>query len=206
MWALVERLNSNRLPIRAEFLQWHTVGTFLQQLRMLAELDVYVSGPGTSLMFSHFMRPGSTVINVGDCFIQWSMTRARPWYMEQYMCEGATDYQKCLYLPNRTRCSNKNLNGTQLEALILQAYENRAVLSAQAGDNLSVEGRVFMEYCRQEGLACNSVVTYLNSFQEKYLELFVYEEDIFDPTRNVPGINRTRLHELKRRYAEQLQQ
>eukprot|EP00053_Salpingoeca_punica_P012502 m.111990 g.111990 ORF g.111990 m.111990 type:complete len:566 (-) comp15965_c0_seq1:350-2047(-) len=212
---LVKKFNETiKSPIKVRYLTWGEVPTYRQQLELLAETDVYVSGPGTGLMAHPFMRAGTFVINLGSCWTPNPRDNRTnkfsiPLFMEMYMCEAAP-YQKCYYTDSRTRCLGFNV--TELEELIHRAYSERGFRVPVPQGDIPPEGKVFKEMCAQFPQICDKVLAYFVSrAAPPWLEQYVYEVGPFDPTFSDPRmfgnpfIDRESLRSVRKKYEHLLQ-
>ncbi|CAF4367497.1 unnamed protein product, partial [Adineta steineri] len=79
---------------------------FIAQLKVLREMDIHITGPGTGQMYQTFLSDGSVSINVGG-LRTWQLNKTElkfTSYMEQYMTSG-TPYIKGLYYPINERAN-----------------------------------------------------------------------------------------------------
>jgi hypothetical protein len=64
---------------------------FREHLRLLATIDIHISGPGTTCMYQQLLPDGSVVVNLGSKPRSFS-------YMDEFMAEGAP-YLRALCVP-----------------------------------------------------------------------------------------------------------
>mmetsp|Transcript_21888 Transcript_21888/g.60849 ORF Transcript_21888/g.60849 Transcript_21888/m.60849 type:complete len:674 (+) Transcript_21888:63-2084(+) len=112
-----QALNNTNSSLDIRYISW-TNHDIVQQIKIISQTDVYVSGPGTGLMFSPLARDGSVVVNLG----QWgwdtdSQQQSHPSYMEEYLVAGAAYQRGLLY----DRCANKHITKDALWKYIRQA-------------------------------------------------------------------------------------
>ena len=114
--------NSN-ITFHMHFVQWSEYPTFAQQIQLIAQTHVYISGPGTGLMLSTFLPDGAVVINLGQYPVA---------YMEEYLAAAAFPHIHALYY---NRCQQHHLQYDPLRALIQQAVD--LVVSASSAHGSS---------------------------------------------------------------------
>lgn len=126
--------------VRMQYIMWGVTGTeekrtspsppteaFIDQLRLVSKTDIYLSSPGTAIMYQHFLPDGAVVINMGE---DPALPRH---FMEEYMTEGAPYIRALYYWPvgshgpiyaqENVEGACKSYNGTQIENLILEATQ-----------------------------------------------------------------------------------
>ena len=132
---------------------------FMAQLKLLREMDIHISGPGTGQMYQTFLSDGSVNVNVGGI---------RPWasentkhafasYIEQYMTSGAP-YIKGLYYPINER--PQGIKAEQLVMLIRQAgvmIFDGFTMPVDPKKNLAADGQLFVEMCQRDEKFCRMV-------------------------------------------------
>jgi hypothetical protein len=77
---------------------------FIAQLKILRQMDIHITGPGTGQMYQTFLSDGSVTINLGG-LRPWGLEnteKAYTSYLEQHMTSGAP-YIKGLYYPINER-------------------------------------------------------------------------------------------------------
>ncbi|CAF4227638.1 unnamed protein product, partial [Adineta steineri] len=151
---------------------------FIAQLKVLREMDIHITGPGTGQMYQTFLSDGSVSINVGGLRI-WQLNKTElkfTSYMEQYMTSG-TPYIKGLYYPINERTKGIKKNEViklirQAGQLILQGFS----LPVEPRENLAPDGQLFVEMCEKDKEFCSFVTTRSPDKQFKCLE--IWAEDL----------------------------
>jgi len=191
-----------------DYIDWRTVVPFSSQLKVLAQTDLYITGPGTGMMLHPFMSEGSVVINLGECRNhvneKYPTPKVKhPLFMEQYIAEG-TPYQRALYFSSKSIC-NRGYNKHELMQLIETSRTGRGFkIPVPQFSNLSPEGRVFVETCSRNKTLCDLVMPEFNN-ENTWMETFVYEMGAWDKdTLKKFAINRTLLGQVKLAYNELL--
>mmetsp|Transcript_7304 Transcript_7304/g.18146 ORF Transcript_7304/g.18146 Transcript_7304/m.18146 type:complete len:984 (+) Transcript_7304:71-3022(+) len=103
--------------VSIRFIDWSTLKTVRDQLQVVSDTDIYVSGPGTGIMFSSFLNDGSIVINLGEKRLQESDVFPIPAYMEEYISAGSPHVRALYY----DRCSFPEILPQELTDLIIKA-------------------------------------------------------------------------------------
>jgi hypothetical protein len=186
---------------------------FIAQLKILHQMDIHITGPGTGQMYQTFLSDGSVNVNLGGI---------RPWglenteeaytsYLEQHMTSG-TPYIKGLYYPINERIKGIKKDEViklirQAGQLILQGFS----LPVNPRENLAVDGQLFVEMCEKDKEFCSFVTTISLGREFACLDLWI--EDLVhenrqwklggfsDKDRNIScPFNHTLLHELRNKY------
>ena len=151
---------------------------------MLAQTDLYITGPGTGMLLHPFMAEGSFVLNLGECKNHVNFERCptpkvkHPLFMDQYVAEG-TPYQRALYFSSKSIC-NGGYNKHELMQLIeISRTSIGFKIPVPQFSNLSPEGRVFVETCSRNETLCNVVMPEFNE-ENTWMETFVYEMGPWD--------------------------
>ncbi|CAF1144067.1 unnamed protein product [Rotaria sordida] len=186
---------------------------FMAQLKILRQMDIHITGPGTGQMYQTFLSDGSVTINIGGI---------RPWgtentdkayssYLEQYMTSG-TPYIKGLYYPINER--QKGIKKDEVIKLIRQASQlilEGFSLPVNVHNNLAPDGQLFVEMCEKDKEFCSSVTKRIPEGNSHCLDLwvedFVHEHrqwnagGFIDNGRNIScSFNHSLLHELREKY------
>jgi hypothetical protein len=185
---------------------------FIAQLRVLRNIDIQITGPGTGQMYQTFLSDGSVNINLGGMnpYKKENTSIAYPSFLEQYVTSG-TPYIKGLYYPiNKRRDGIKRIEVIKLikEAaqLIMQGFS----IPVNPKDNLAPDGQVFVDQCENDKDFC-TLVTIRKSGQfwcnNMWTEDLVHERrqwtvgGISMGGRNVScAFNRTLLRSLRQKY------
>jgi hypothetical protein len=186
---------------------------FIAQLKLVRQMDIHVSGPGTGQMYQTFLSDGSVTINLGGI---------RPWgsentvkaftsYQEQYLTSGAP-YIKGLYYPIHERL--KGIQKDEVVKLIRQAAQlilQGFSLPVNPRENLAVDGLLFVEMCEKDkefcSLATKRLPGPLFGCVDTWAEDVVHENrpwliegSIFEGNNVTCPLNRSLLHELRDKY------
>lgn len=138
--------------------------TFKQQLQLLADTAIYVSGPGTAIMNQPFLPDGAAVVALGTVepwifqrqwYSSWFLSERQmgrhPGFMEQFMSAGV-DYTRTLYYP---LCNpNSVLDADILLNLVLEASRwvrsDHAMHAPDYRVNLSPDGQIVDELLKRD--------------------------------------------------------
>ncbi|CAF1117634.1 unnamed protein product [Adineta ricciae] len=186
---------------------------FIAQLKLLRQMDIHITGPGTGQMYQTFLSDGSVTINIGGIrpWASEGTPRAYTSFLEQHMTSG-TPYIKGLYYPINKRQSG--MKKEDLVQLIRQAGEQIIrgfQLPVNPRENLAPDGQLFVEMCEKDQAFCDSVTT--RSPDRKFMCLEFWVEDFVheynqwkeggfvDNGHNIScSFNRTLLRELRKKY------
>lgn len=145
----------NKTKILIEFFLWD-VKDMTMQIEIFSKVGIYITGPGTGMVF-HFLLPdGAAVINLGaimpGCHNE---SNPCPYFMEQYVAAAAWIYQSAHYYNSTIRY--RGLQKSELIRLVVKA--SRAVgrvseVVKSPRDNLSPEGQLIRDVCLQPEQPC----------------------------------------------------
>jgi hypothetical protein len=186
---------------------------FMAQLKIMRQMDIHVSGPGTGQMYQTFLSDGSIHINVGG-LRPWGLENTNQSYasfLEQHMTSG-TPYIKGLYYPINER--PKGIQKDHVIKLIRQAGQSILqgfALPVNARENLAPDGQLFVEMCEKDRAFCTLVTQRLpdRSFAclDFWVEDVVHEHRVWSPEGFVDQnrtficpFNRTILRQLRDKY------
>ncbi|CAF1144011.1 unnamed protein product [Rotaria sordida] len=186
---------------------------FIAQLKILRQMDIHITGPGTGQMYQTFLSDGSITINLGGIKPRGSENTEKAYssYLEQYMTSG-TPYIKGLYYPINER--QKGIKKDEVIKLIRQASKlilEGFSLPVNAHDNLAPDGQLFVEMCEKDKEFCSQVTTRIPntnfSCLDFWVEDFIHEHrqwqagGFIDNGRNIScPFNHSLLHELREKY------
>ncbi|CAF4490791.1 unnamed protein product [Rotaria sp. Silwood2] len=186
---------------------------FIGQLKILRQMDIHITGPGTGQMYQTFLSDGSVTINLGGIRPSEleNTERAYSSYFEQHMTSG-TPYIKGLYYPINKRPKGIKKDEViklirQASRLILQGFS----LPVNAYDNLASDGKLFVEMCEKDKEFCSLVTKRIPETGfgclDFWTEDFVHEYrqwqlgGFLDNGRNIScPFNRSLLHDLRKKY------
>mmetsp|Transcript_51254 Transcript_51254/g.81461 ORF Transcript_51254/g.81461 Transcript_51254/m.81461 type:complete len:689 (-) Transcript_51254:169-2235(-) len=191
---VIEKLN-NKGQVHAEFIDWGRIGQseskFLDHLKKVREADIYISSIGTALQYVPFLRDRKVYIALGSV---WKRSgRYFPTFMEQQLAGGGTPHLRTLYAdPGEVLRRNSSslalgedgyfvgVDGglvwklaEEAEKLVRQGFN----IPVPIEDNLSVEGKVLVELCRRDAVACTELIEYRN-FREYECECLLWNEAV----------------------------
>jgi hypothetical protein len=132
---------------------------FIAQLRVLRNMDIHITGPGTGQMYQTFLSDGSVNINLGGMnpWRKENTSIAYPSFLEQYVTAG-TPYIKGLYYPINKR--RDGIKKTEVVKLIKQAAQlimQGFSIPVNPKDNLAPDGKVFVDQCKNDEDFCRLV-------------------------------------------------
>ncbi len=94
--------NDSALGLKVTPLDWAQLpGGFVAHLRILARTAIYISGPGTGLVYHPLLGDGSVVVNIGAH--QVACGKSFPLFMETNLAAAAWYYQSALYYNSTIR-------------------------------------------------------------------------------------------------------
>ncbi|CAF3668462.1 unnamed protein product [Rotaria sp. Silwood1] len=186
---------------------------FITQLKLLRQMDIHITGPGTGQMYQTFLSDGSVMINIGGIRPRGleNSTEAYTSYLEQHMTSG-TPYIKGLYYPINER--QKGIKKDEVMKLIRQASQlilEGFSLPVNPRNNLAADGQLFVEMCEKDKEFCSLVTIRIPKTDfaclDFWTEDFVHEyrqwqlEGFTNDGRNIScPFNRSLLHELREKY------
>lgn len=142
------------------WLNWRSLPSISEQLRLVAATDIYITAPGTGMMLHPFMPRGGVLVNLGEELVRYNTSVFSA--QEEYII-AASQYQRALYYPSEARRYG-------LDTAILTQLLTRAVELASTGfpapiptnENLSPEGQLFRMYCEANSTACAETLDDIN--------------------------------------------
>ncbi|CAF5107008.1 unnamed protein product [Rotaria sp. Silwood1] len=186
---------------------------FIAQLKVLRQMDIHITGPGTGQMYQTFLSDGSVTINIGGIRPPGleNTIKAYSSYFEQHMTSG-TPYIKGLYYPINER--PKGIKKDEIVKLIRQASQlilEGFSLPVNPRNNLAADGQLFVEMCEKDKEFCSLVTIRIPKTDfaclDFWTEDFVHEyrqwqlEGFTNDGRNIScPFNRSLLHELREKY------
>ena len=190
-----------------------TENHFIAQLKILRQMDIHVSGPGTGQMYQTFLSDGSIHLNLGG-LRPWGLENTNQSYasfLEQHMTSGVP-YIKGIYYPINER--PKGIKRDQVVQLIRQAGQlilQGFAIPVNPLENLAADGQLFVEMCEKDPTFCSSVTERLPErifdCLELWVEDFVHEQrqwkegGVMIDGKNVRcPYNYTLLHQLRDKY------
>ena len=132
---------------------------FTAQLRVLRDMDIHITGPGTGQMYQTFLSDGSININLGGLnpYQKETTPIAYPSFLEQYVTAG-TPYIKGLYYPiNKRRDGIKRVEVVKLIRQAGRMIMKGFPLPVNPTQNLAPDGQVFVEQCKNDEHFCSLV-------------------------------------------------
>jgi hypothetical protein len=185
---------------------------FIAQLRVLRDMDIHITGPGTGQMYQTFLSDGSININLGGMnpYKKETTPIAYPSFLEQYVTAG-TPYIKGLYYPiNKRRDGIKKAEVVKLIKQAAQLIMQGFSIPVNSKDNLAPDGQVFVDQCENDEDFCALVTLRTNGYfwcNNMWTEDLVHERRQWAEGgfpiggRNTScAFNRTLLRSLRRKY------
>lgn len=135
-------------------------------LLLLRDTQVYITGPGTSLIYHPLLPDGSVVINVGalvgqDNDHKCTTKKNMPFFKEIAYAPTAYTYQHVLYHNSALRQSGLDLD--EIQRLLSDAWTKVGSTPLSFVDNLSAEGQLFVRACTQPSNPCREFLAVINS-------------------------------------------
>ncbi|CAF1187045.1 unnamed protein product [Adineta ricciae] len=186
---------------------------FIAQLRLLRQMDIHISAPGTGQMYQTFLPDGSIHINLGGLKPD-GLDKTKQVFTsfgEQYMTSG-TPYIKGLYYPINERV--KGIRQGEVVRLVRQAAKlilDGFAIPVNPYDNLANDGQLFIEMCAKDPVFCSLVTTrpaqtHFPCFNF-WIEELIHEYrqwkvgGVIDNQKNLTCIyNQTLLRQLRQKY------
>ncbi|CAF4851693.1 unnamed protein product [Rotaria sp. Silwood1] len=185
---------------------------FIAQLRILRDMDIHVTGPGTGQMYQTFLSDGSININLGGLnpYKKETTPIAYPSFLEQYVTAG-TPYIKGLYYPiNKRRNGIKKIELVKLIKQAAQLIMQGFSIPVNPTDNLAPDGQVFVEQCKYDKDFCRLVTIRKSGYfwcNNMWTEDLVHERRQWAQGGFITGgtnvncpFNRTLLRSLRQKY------
>ena len=185
---------------------------FNAQLRVLRNIDIHITGPGTGQMYQTFLSDGSVNINLGGMnpYKKENTSIAYPSFLEQYVTAG-TPYIKGLYYPINKR--RDGIKKTEVVKLIKQAAQlimEGFSIPVNPKENLAPDGKVFVDQCENDKQFCDLVTIRKPGYfwcNNMWTEDLVHERRqwaeggfIIGQTNTSCAFNRTLLRSLRQIY------
>jgi hypothetical protein len=178
-----------------KYVDWGNVGekpnNFGAHLEVLRNTDIYISGPGTGMMYAPFLPDQAVFVALGAL----NERNGARWvtYMEEYVCEG-TPFIRALYYPSRLRTGGVRLQmlaglfDTAVD-ITVEGFEE----PPEPGSNLSVEGQIFRRTCAAAPDDCQYMLDAMNSLRDNtwlclldgWVDYAVYEVGRYNETQPV---------------------
>jgi hypothetical protein len=184
-----------REHVNIKLIDWPDYKSFSQQMKLLQDIDIHISGPGTGMLYMPFLKNGAVNINLG--YIEHTQTNtARPNIKilnskkEDYLVPGWMEQSVCAAVKNVSTLYYDRFNYNLLEYISLieiiekaiQLVKNKEVLD----NKHNIDAQVFIEYCKRVQNA-EQVCNYLTDIAF-FIELFVNEHPQAVP-ENIVDIN-----------------
>jgi hypothetical protein len=166
--------------IDIRWVDWQTYPSFREQLRVIQDTDIHITGPGTGMMYMPFLKKGAVNVNLG--YMERTQTNGArpnlkianttiadfvlPAYLEQSVCAGAR-YVNTVYYD---RYVFNDIEQAPLRATIEKAIQ---LVGTQAENNIHIDGLIFKEYCKRSKYP-NEICNHLTGIAFM-IELFVHE-------------------------------
>ena len=208
----IVKINITRIDARSPIYELID-NTFIAQLKILQQMDIHISGPGTGQMYQTFLSDGSIHINLGGLRPRGleNTDKAFTSFLEQHMTSG-TPYIKGLYYPINERV--KGIKKDEVVKLIREA--GRLILKGfslpvNPQENLAADGRLFVEMCEKDKEFCSFVtIRSPNKFfacVDLWVEDLVHENNQWALNGTIKKgrmvrcpFNRTLLYQLRLKY------
>ena len=168
-----------------QFIDW-SKHSFSEQLEIIRNTDIHISGPGTGMLYMPFLKDGAVNVNLG--YMERSQTNTSrpniringrrsdfvfPGFMEQAVCAGA-DYVSTIYYD---RYKHNSIEYDPLKNVIDEAIEvsKSGIINK---NNLNIDAMIFVEYCKRAG---NEICEHLTR-TSLFIEFFVNEHPLAIPS------------------------
>ena len=167
-----------------KYVDWarHYNHVFADQMKELEDTDIYISGPGTGIVYMPFIKEGAVTINLG--YMEHTQTNTIrpnikiegyphedwifPGWLDQPLC-SSVDYVSTLYY------DRMNYNNLEFEPLV--SIIDNAISTLKSEEILEIkhntDALVFKEYCKRVNNA-NELCNHLTGIAF-FIELFVNE-------------------------------
>ncbi|KAF4664685.1 hypothetical protein FOZ61_000607 [Perkinsus olseni] len=140
------------------FIRWEKY-SFEEQLRIFSEANVYVSGVGTGITRSHFIKPGGVVVNLGEMDRYGTPPRLQPGYKDVQFAVGSP-HLNALYYPMKLLNMYGELQEEAVRNMIRQAVQlvrRGFPIPRPLKDGLAPTGLAMVEYCEASPEACEDL-------------------------------------------------
>ncbi|KAF4669823.1 hypothetical protein FOL47_002338 [Perkinsus chesapeaki] len=140
------------------FIRWEKY-TFEEQLKVFSEANVYVSGVGTGITRSHFIRPGGVVVNLGEMDRYGTPPRLQPGYKDVQFAVGSPQLM-ALYYPMKLLNMYGELQEEAVRNLMREAVQlvHRGFpIPRPLKDGLAPTGMSMVKYCEASPEACQDL-------------------------------------------------
>lgn len=170
------------------FIDWYKCSSFEEQMKIVQNIDIHISGPGTGMMYMPFLKKGAVNINLG--YMEHTQTNTArpnikiqnssaadhifPGWMEQSVCAAVKDVSTLYY---------DRFTYNKIEKQPLIDIINKAISIVNQGQIVeskhNVDAQVFIEYCKRVSNA-RQLCDYLTGIAF-FIELFVHEHPLAVP-------------------------
>jgi hypothetical protein len=158
----------NSKKINLKFINYGDYKSFYEQMEMISDIDLHISGPGTGICYMPFLKNNAVNINLGHTWYHPSGYKI-PSFMEQRICSAA-DYVNTLYYDRYT------YEDIEFEPLISLIEKSIYILNNNLKNdtNLNIDALVFNEYCNLYD-KYEELCDYLTNTFTTWIEFFVNE-------------------------------
>lgn len=194
LFEFIKNINNNYNNVNLKYINYKDIKLFSNQLKLLSQTNIYISGPGTGLLYFPFLIDPGIVIHLGHIHF------GCPQYLEQYIAEGCS-YIKSLYYPPNERMNGLNitiLNDLFNEGLhIINSYNKP--LYYNKGDNLNQIGKLFVKICEENYNLCNEIIEKFDWCNNKcrgvWAENFLFFPSLYKNKTLIEVINKYKVYE-----------
>jgi hypothetical protein len=171
--------NSDNIELK--YIDWYRdYKTFKEQIKDYQDVDLQITGPGTGMMYTPFLKKGAVNINLGYIeHIQTNSARPNiripninndniiiPGWMEQSVCAGAS-YVNTIYYDRFM------YNNLEYDPMLKIINDGISKIGSEQSNNWNMDALIFKEYCKR----CSNpqkICEYLTDIAF-FIELFVNE-------------------------------
>lgn len=172
--------NSNDLDLK--FVNYGDYNNFYEQIDLISDTDLHISGPGTGMLYMPFLKNGAVNINLGQTWYHPSGCKV-PSFLEQRICVAA-DYITTLYYD---RYIYENIEKEPLIEIINKAVfilKNKILLNY-----LNIDALVFKQYCSLNEKH-KELCKYLTDTYTTWIEFFINEcPELIHNLKNIVDID-----------------
>lgn len=187
--------------LNIEWVEYSNIGRFKEHLEYFSDIDIQITGPGTGMMYSPFLKKGSVIINLG-WMEEPQKNGARPniyvknytnidWKFPSYMEQGvitAIKWASVLYY-DRYKCND--IEYQPIKELInegIKQYYKNSIKNKHA-----IDGQIYIEYCKRDKDS-DDVVKDLTR-KSLFAEMMINEHPLATEKVNIPL-----LRQIKKEY------
>lgn len=190
---------NNTGKFKCNYINYGTLPIFKNQLEMINNIDIHISGPGSGMLNFPFLRDNSRHINLGATKYTWlgRENEDMTGYMEYTITSQVSNYINCEFYDIK---KNKSVIFNKLLELIINKDIEKIVIPDYI--------KVWKEYCEIDNINMENLIARMNGRHPeltgyRFPEIMIQEKGIFKENIENPSMNlicHKLLREIKNKY------